>query len=147
MITPLTISLVRSGIAPSFSPWECVLEIPLDATLAELHLAIQQATDFENDHLYMFVIAKDSYARHQVQFDCDEEVYSTTVAELLAQAKGFKIYYLFDFGDDWVFRIAASRKKPQPPEAGVTYPRLLSESGKKPVQYPDWDEYEEDEAP
>ena len=139
MITQLTICLLGGGLQPSGMPWECVLEIALDATLADLHLAIQQATDFENDHLYMFVVARTPYARQAVQFDCDEDAWCTTVADFLAQAKGRKAFYLFDFGDSWWFQIVPSRKKPRQPEAGTTYPCVIAESGQKPQQYPRWD--------
>ncbi|WP_303843223.1 IS1096 element passenger TnpR family protein [Aeromonas sobria] len=145
MLTPLTIRLLGGGYNQSLSPWECVLEIATDATLAELHDAIQQATGFENDHLYMFMIARTSNSRRARQFDCDEETYTTTIAEMLAQAKGLKAFYLFDFGDSWLFQVVPSRKKPHPPVAGVSYPRLVSESGKKPIQYPDWDQWDDED--
>jgi hypothetical protein len=46
--------------------------------------------------------------------------------------------FLFDYGDNWQFRIEAigqNRKEP-----GAKYPRLLKTLGEAPVQYPDPDD-------
>ena len=51
-----------------------------------------------------------------------------------------KLFYLFDFGDSWLFKISKSRKKEFEPVKGIKYPRVVKEEGEKPEQYPDWDE-------
>ena len=53
-------------------------------------------------------------------------------------AIGAKMTFLFDYGDNWQFRIeliGQSRKEPR-----VRYPRLLKAIGKAPEQYPDADD-------
>jgi hypothetical protein len=52
---------------------------------------------------------------------------------------GYKIYYLFDFGDSWLFQIKKSRKKLQN-ENGVKYPRVVKSAGVNPEQYPEYEE-------
>ena len=59
---------------------------------------------------------------------------------MFAAATGKKVFYMFDYGDSWLFQLTKSRKKPHAAEAGITYPRVVSEEGTKPDQYPDWDE-------
>ena len=45
------------------------------------------------------------------------------------------LFMLFDFGDDWVFRINKTRKNAELHQ-NVTYPRIIEHIGKNPVQYP-----------
>jgi hypothetical protein len=46
------------------------------------------------------------------------------------------LFYLFDWGDEWVFKISPSRKRPHEPAKGTKYPRVQNETGEKLVQYP-----------
>jgi hypothetical protein len=48
---------------------------------------------------------------------------------------GTKMRFLFDYGDEWVFRVELVKRKPSEPK--IKLPRLLSSAGKAPVQYPD----------
>jgi len=54
-----------------------------------------------------------------------------------------KLYYLFDFGDNWVFQVSKTRHKEKIPQPGVIYLRIIEAKGEHPEQYPDW-EYEEE---
>jgi len=139
MITQLTVRL-QAGPLREFKEWECDIEMSLEQSLAELHLAIQAAVDFGNDHLYEFSVGRQPYDRGGLRFDCEEGIDRIPLAKLLEQAKGSKIFYLFDFGDEWVFRLLPSRKRPWTAPAGIRYPRVIAQRGDKPQQYPDWDE-------
>ncbi len=122
---------------------KCVraLEMESSATLGELHTAIQDAVGFDNDHLYEFFVAKSDTSRDRLRFDDENgRIHTTSLEDLYPLEKGKKLYYLFDYGDNWLFRIAMSRKKPHPPEKGLKYPRLVEEIGSDPEQYPDWEE-------
>ncbi len=69
-----------------------------------------------------------------------------TVKSLFPLPKKKSLFYLFDWGDEWVFKISLLRKRPHLPEAGISYPRVESETCTRPVQYPsDEDFYDEDE--
>lgn len=59
---------------------------------------------------------------------------------VLPLGKDRKLYYLFDYGDSWLFAVTKSRKNPGNPEPRVKYPRVIDERGVKPEQYPDGDE-------
>ncbi|MFH1116972.1 MAG: hypothetical protein V1792_23900 [Pseudomonadota bacterium] len=118
-----------------------VLEIESSATLDELHMAIQDAVDFDNDHLYEFYVAKNARSRDKLTFDDENgRIFSTTLEDLYPLEKGKTLYYMFDYGDSWLFKISKGRKKPHPPEEGVEYPRLVQKIGDDPEQYPDWEE-------
>ncbi|MCP4579746.1 MAG: plasmid pRiA4b ORF-3 family protein, partial [Deltaproteobacteria bacterium] len=49
-----------------------------------------------------------------------------------------KFYYLFDFGDNWLFEIRKSRKKAIPKE-NAEYPQVVTDNGIKLRQYIDYD--------
>ncbi|MGQ3684316.1 MAG: IS1096 element passenger TnpR family protein [Candidatus Loosdrechtia sp.] len=102
---------------------ECirVIEIPTDATLCDLHLAIQHAIDFDDDHLFEFYAGKHIKDKRNTFYENDD----LTLDEVYPLQKGLKLYYLFDFGDSWTFKITKSRKRPVPPVAGIKYPRVV----------------------
>ena len=51
---------------------------------------------------------------------------------------GYKLYYLFDYGDEWIFQIKKSRKKKKLNEK-IKYPQLIESTGTNPEQYPDYE--------
>ena len=48
--------------------------------------------------------------------------------------KGLKLYYLFDFGDKWIFEIQKLRNKIQY-DVNLTYPYLRTDNKIKVKQY------------
>ncbi|MGL4610338.1 MAG: IS1096 element passenger TnpR family protein [Trueperaceae bacterium] len=67
-------------------------------------------------------------------------VRSVAVSEVFA--KGKKLLYLFDYGDEWRFIVEC--KKIEASDGG-NYPRVLESKGEAPEQYPDYDEDDNDE--
>jgi len=123
--------------------WKAVIEIDSKSTLEELHFIIQDAVEFDNDHMYEFYISRTERSQNRVSYDDENEgIYETTLDDLFPLEKGNKLFYLFDYGDSWLFKILKSRKKPHEPENGKIYPKIVKEVGIKPEQYPDWDEDE-----
>lgn len=121
--------------------WKVKVEIDSMSNLQDLHYLIQYAVDFDNDHLYEFFVSKTERSRDRIRFDDEnEKIYSTTLESLYPLEKGKKLYYMFDYGDSWLFVISKSRKKPQEIQDGVKYPRIINEEGNKPDQYPEWEE-------
>jgi len=117
--------------------WSVHIEIDSSSTLEQLHHAIQKAVNFDNDHLYAFYIAKtDRGGRRQFFDDDNGQVFSMTLADVFPLEPRKSFFYLFDFGDEWVFRVTKTQKRPHDPLEGVDYPRAIREVGTKPVQYP-----------
>jgi hypothetical protein len=123
-----------------------LLEIDSESSFYELHRAIQDAVGFANDHLYDFFAGRNGFNR-KVIFADDEEwedredtFFSLTLEEVYPLPKSCKLYYLFDYGDDWLFEIKRSRKKPFLPVEGVEYPRVVDSDGPNPEQYPSYDD-------
>lgn len=139
MIETLKIKLLDGMHAQN--EWECALEIPIDDSLDELHQAILCAVDFDSDHMYEFRIASSYYSKSAQRISCDDdELTQETIGTILSKAKGKKLFYMFDYGDCWLFQINKSRKKPFNEKADTFYPQVVFESGVKPEQYPEWEE-------
>lgn len=122
---------------------ECrrVIEIDENATLEELHLIIQESVNFYNDHLYEFFIANTPRSQAKFRFDDEnEQIYTCKVGDLYPLEKGKKLFYLFDYGDSWLFQISKTRKKPSEPMGKINYPRIIEKIGQDPEQYPDYDD-------
>lgn len=141
-------TLTVTAVSGHYLEQECVrtLEIDESATLEDLHFAIQDAVRFGNDHPYEFHAGR--HCRHRkIQF-ADAEVaedwdrlegfWGTTRLSTVYPLNGLKLYYWFDFGDNWIFEIRRARKV-RPAQPGVCYPRLIESRGPNPRQYPSWE--------
>ncbi len=138
MIWTLRIKLMRHE-----DEWSADIEIDSMSTLEDLHYAIQNAVKFDNDHLYAFYIARNDRSRsrgREVFDDDDGRVYSTNLEMLFPLEAKKSLFYLFDFGDEWVFKVNKTQKRPHDPQEDVAYPRVVAEVGTKPKQYPGFDE-------
>jgi len=128
-----------------------VIEIKPTATFLELHEAIQDAVDFDNDHLFEFFIGRHPGNRaYTIGGEPNWDTFSPVrtyrnvrISRVWPLPTGMKLYYLFDFGDNWLFQINKTRHKDKLIQSGIVYPRVIEARGKNPEQYPDWDEGEE----
>lgn len=113
-------------------PWSKTIEVREDFTLQNLHRYIQELVEFQDDHMHEFYVGKNPRDRSRALPEKTKlnEIYPLT---------GKKIYYLFDFGDSWVFQIKKSRKKITESKQ-LDYPVLVDSSGTNPEQYPDYEE-------
>ena len=139
MIWILKIELLFGAYAEE--EWEGTIEIESSSTLEDLHFALQDILNFDNDHMYEFYVSRTERSRDRIRYD-DENglVYDLTLEKLYPLGKNRKLFYLFDYGDHWLFKATKSRKKAQDPIQGIEYPRLIEEVGIKPEQYPSWEE-------
>ena len=112
-------------------------------TLEDLHEAIQEAFDFDRDHLYAFFMDGLPWSQDHIYAPQNTEgPFSDRVCiGNLGVLPGQRFLYLFDFGDEWHFKTEVLEicDKPGPPS-----PVITERKGKSPEQYPDTD-YEDDE--
>jgi len=113
-------------------PWSRTIEVKENFTLVKFHRYIQSIVEFDDDHLYEFFIGKNP--RNKVS-----SVPKKTQLNEVYPLKGYKLYYLFDFGDSWIFEIKKSRKKITE-DKKVKYPRVIESSGVNPEQYPEYED-------
>lgn len=121
------------------------IQISCNALLLELHSAIIDAFEFDDDHAHVFFMddrlwsERDSYYMEGI-----ESGSRTTRRYRLSQAglcKGMKFKYVFDFGDEWVFQCRVLKVV----EEDTKKPVVVKIKGEAPEQYPDWDDEWDDE--
>lgn len=123
-----------------------VIQVRGDQTLEELHIAIFDAFDRCEEHMYQFELGgkrpMDRSAKRYVlplegDPDDDGDVTSTTLAALNLKVRRV-MFYWFDFGDDWWHKITVTAIDEQAGDGA--YPRVVSRVGASPPQYPDIDD-------
>ena len=154
----LDVFIISGPIAKKFAKKNRVIsrtiQIRGDQTLEDLHYAIFDALDREDQHMFEFQLGgkgpMDPKARRYVlHADTNDlvsgrkpagDVHGTTI-----QSLGLKVdeafSYWFDFGDDWWHQInvVAIEEK----TGRGKFPKVTKRTGESPPQYVDWDKEEE----
>lgn len=123
-----------------------VIEMLAGHTLEDLHLAIQEALQWDNDHLYSFFLNNELYD-HRYAFNCpfEEDALRCTEDGILGElglVLGHKFLYFFDYGDSHEFEVEVTAIEPAKSRTG--YPREVGGKGKLPKQYY-WEDDDEDD--
>jgi hypothetical protein len=109
-------------------------------TLLDLHLTIQKAFDFDNDHLYAFYMDGKRYSRQVYNSIMNGEgpyVDDAVIGELEIY-QGQKILYLFDFGDSWKFEVELLKIIND--DELVEESQIVEIKGEAPDQYQNYDD-------
>lgn len=118
------------------------VQLPLTATLGDLHAAIQILFGWDGDHLHAF---------HVGGVHCSDALFDLEEAEDEEAARlrdvfppgGPKVTYVYDFGAVWTHEI--TRQKTITLDTGQAYPMCVAFGGDSPVEYPSEDEPQEPE--
>lgn len=121
--------------------WRSV-QLPLTATLGDLHAAIQVMFGWDGDHLHAFHAGALRYSDPSFELEGTEDEEGTRLRDAFPPG-GPKITYVYDFGADWIHEI--TRQKVITLEPGQDYPVCVAFAGNSPVEYPSEDEPEEPE--
>jgi hypothetical protein len=135
------------------------IEILEDQTLFDLHEIIFDAFDRYDEHLYSFFLTRRSAKSTRAIYDSPEYTHpmalqqdygfgfkkqynaaESTIGKLGLKAKE-KLYYLFDFGDEWLHELTVL--KIQSAAESEKYPKIVKKAGESPDQYPDYEEEDE----
>ena len=119
-------------------------EISSTDKLDDLAEAIVGAFGFDFDHAFGFYSKLtghiyDSPLKYELFADMGDpesdarSVKKTKIVEAFPEP-GAKMTFLFDYGDDWQFKVEMIGEGQKNPN--VKYPRLLKSAGKAPEQYP-----------
>lgn len=113
------------------------IRLPLSATLHDLHGQIQDAFQWDDEHVYGFGFGES--ARHPGPLHggqpWDEQARPDEVLETLALQPGQRFWYLF--GGPNVFSVTVAGLPALPPGTDPV-PRVLASFGGAPEQYPSW---------
>ncbi len=111
-------------------------------TLDRLCEFILEAFDFIHEHLYEFCMDNRMYSENSYVYDPEDGRQSTDlVIEKIGLVKGQNFSLHYDYGDDWMFTIHVQKIEE---ETGETEPEIIKSVGRL-EQYPDYDEWEEDD--
>lgn len=121
--------------------WRSV-QLPLTATLGDLHAAIQVLFGWDRDHLHVFHAGGVRYSDPLYELEGTEDEENARLRDAFPPG-GPKITYVYDFGADWIHEI--TRQKMITLEPGQDYPVCVAFGGNSPVEYPSEDEPEEPE--
>lgn len=111
------------------------IEIAARHNLHKLHLAIQDAFDFDDDHLYCFFMdnKKWSYDRYVSPLDDEGPCADEVVIGELGLYPGKIFLYLFDYGAEWDFKIEVEEINSDKPLPLI--PQIVATRGEAPEQY------------
>jgi hypothetical protein len=148
---PTDTFILRAALQGQLSIYRDI-EIEPSKTLYKLAQAIVGAFGFDFDHAFGFYSGltpaklMQAHPRYELFADMGEAspgvagVKKTTVSQAFP-AIGHTMTFLFDYGDDWLFRVKL--KATGTKLAKVRYPRVVATSGDAPPQYPDPDDIDE----
>lgn len=117
------------------------------ATLWQFHEVIQNAFEFDDDHLHAFFLDNRTWSHKRAYFSEKSNIGEQLTKNCTLKKAGFKpgdkFKYVFDFGDEWVFQCRVLRYI----EEATDIPCIVRSVGEPPEQYPDaeFDDIEEDE--
>lgn len=124
------------------------IEIEGTSSLHDLAEAITGAFDFDFDHPFGFYsgTTPDKMLKQQPMYELFADMEQETEARSVKKTKvleafpklGHAMTFLFDYGDEWLFRVEMTGKGEK--AAKLRYPRLVGSKGESPDQYPDPDD-------
>ena len=136
--TSKTFAKQKSGVSRT-------IQIRGDQMLEDLHHAIFNAFDREEEHLYEFQLGRGPRDRQGPIYGLRDSgganvggLVSETTIDSLGLRVGRSFGYLFDFGDSWQHQINVEAIEETVPDGD--YPRIIKRVGESPPQYPDGDE-------
>jgi Plasmid pRiA4b ORF-3-like protein len=123
------------------------IEISAQHSLEDLHLAIQNAFDFDNEHSYSFFMDNKRWSEkafHSPESPDAPYANDVKLIDLNLRDKA-KFLYLFDYADEWVFHLTLTEVDEKDDiEAFVA--KVIELQGDAPKQYARWEEKQEEEA-
>lgn len=109
-------------------------------TMHELNLAIQDAFNFDDDHLYAFFMDGKAWSNKAIWDPRAEDhpCADTAVIDRLKLVEGQRILYIYDYGDE--IRLDVRVEEILQEEASPLRPMLIEKKGEPPEPYFEWDE-------
>ena len=147
--------ILRAGLGGKTSIYRDI-EIEPSKSLYRLAETIVTAFGFDFDHAFGFYSGlkpanlMSALPRYELFADMGDAapgvggVKKTRISRAFPEI-GHTMMFLFDYGDDWHFRVSLKAKGTK--VAKVRYPRVVATHGDAPPQYPDPDDIDDDDRP
>ncbi|MEM9951001.1 MAG: hypothetical protein AAF846_05340 [Chloroflexota bacterium] len=119
--------------------WSAEIVLDAEQTFDTLAHSILMAVKFDSDHLYQFVYQSRFGEEVEIVHPYADGAFATNEVTIgsLAMREGFKMVFIFDFGDWWEFDVVV--KQIQPNKTGTKI-EIANVKGEAPEQYPSWDD-------
>ena len=142
---PATVYRFKVSLMSQKDVWR-MIDVRSDQTLEDLHYAIQDAFDWDDDHMYAFFLSGKAWDPSSEYVRPEEREPGKRSARVRLGRLGLRprqrFLYIFDFGDEWGHEIKVEKAGLSPD--GGEYPRIVEEHGKAPPQYGQAEEDYED---
>ncbi len=102
-----------AGIEPQISR---SLVVPGNRTLADLHVILQHAFGWSDEHLHLFSLRGQNYGEpspEDIEPILDEKKYRLDELKLRGRSR---LHYMYDFGDEWLHELVVQTGLPVHPE-------------------------------
>jgi hypothetical protein len=116
-----------------------VIEVSSEMRLSELHLLIQDLIGFSDGQLedcFMATRLRGKKIRFLSSLGHPDATsladMSQSLAEIFPSGSRKRLFYSFNFGDNWIFEIKKTAEMVQPVE-NAHYPRIILEEGVQPI--------------
>lgn len=137
--TPFKDGLYTFKVSLDKNTWSKI-QLSEHHTLHDLHNLIQEAFQFDNDHMYSFFMDGKAWSKYEVKSPFEDEGPSADEVEIgeldLIEKQSF--LYIFDYGDVWRFNIEIFEIKNE--DRLKFIPKIIESIGKPPQQYPNQDD-------
>jgi len=120
---PTSIHRIKVTLLRTKPPIWRRFDIDSAATLGELHDAIQASMGWYNSHLHQFTAGGVDYSDPLMELDDVLDEHTVRLADV-APAKGSKLRYQYDFGDDWLHEITVEAVRE--PDPATRYPVCIA---------------------
>ncbi len=113
------------------------IKVSANHFLLNLHYTIQEAYHFDADHLYSFFMDGKRWSDEKFTSpSCEEGPHADEVRiGELGLYEGQDFLYLFDYGDEWLFRVELEKIDTECPRPQKT--QIIEKKGEDPEQYPE----------
>jgi hypothetical protein len=112
--------------------WRRVL-VRSDSTLADLHRVIQATMGWDGYHLHEFEVGGRCYGEPDPDWETQDVADEAEVRlDQVITGEGFKMGYLYDFGDNWEHALLVEKVLPLDPQQ--TYPVCVKGRGAAPPE-------------
>ena len=133
-----TLSIDYVGGGYPGEKFQRVIEVPSNMHLLSLHKLIQHLTGFNDDKISDFYIAssirgkKEWFKRAGVWKQAGIAAFDTAIDQVFISKTKRKLYYSFDFGDNWIFEVGR-KGEVEAPLYHMQYPRIVHSRGFRPI--------------
>jgi hypothetical protein len=129
------IAVLKVALAGYRPPIWRRVQLPVTASLGDLHVVIQVLFGWDGDHRHLFRAGKAEFSDPFTRLETSQDEDTVRIGEVMSPGTG-KISYVYDFGTWWEHEITLGSTRRRDP--GRDYPVCVAYQGDSPVEY--WSE-------